>query len=58
MNSIVERRVTSVPAELAGNSKVRPEHVRRRALLYVRQSTLAQVRGNLESQRRQYGLQD
>lgn len=58
MSSIVDRRASSIPAELAGNSKVRPEHLRRRALLYVRQSTLAQVRGNLESQRRQYGLQD
>ena len=28
----------------------------RKAVVYVRQSTLAQVRGNLESQRRQYDL--
>ncbi|HYU84294.1 MAG TPA: recombinase family protein [Kribbellaceae bacterium] len=31
-------------------------HLRRRALIYVRQSTLAQVRNNTESTARQYGL--
>ena len=36
-----------------------PDDVRqRRALIYVRQSTGAQVRDNLESQRRQYALAD
>ena len=43
---------------LPGTSKVRPEHLRRKAVVYIRQSTMAQVRGNLESQRRQYGLVD
>jgi DNA invertase Pin-like site-specific DNA recombinase len=35
-------------------SKVRAEHHARQALVYVRQSSLRQVRTNLESQRRQY----
>ncbi len=37
-------------------SKVQPDHLRRKGVVYVRQSTLAQVRNNLESQRRQYAL--
>ena len=32
--------------------------LQRKAVVYVRQSTLAQVHGNLESQRRQYELAD
>jgi DNA invertase Pin-like site-specific DNA recombinase len=35
-----------------------PSHLARRALIYVRQSTVEQVVNNLESQRRQYGLVD
>ncbi|MFD2138723.1 recombinase family protein [Novosphingobium resinovorum] len=37
-------------------TKVTPEHLSRAAVVYVRQSTMAQVTGNLESQRRQYDL--
>jgi DNA invertase Pin-like site-specific DNA recombinase len=36
--------------------RVTPTHLARRALIYVRQSTLEQVANNLESQRRQYAL--
>ena len=36
--------------------QVTPAHLARRALIYVRQSTLDQVANNLESQRRQYAL--
>ena len=39
-------------------SRVTPEHIKRRALVYVRQSTQNQVHDNLESQRRQYALAD
>jgi excisionase family DNA binding protein len=39
-------------------SKISAEHLRRQAVVYVRQSTLDQVQHNLESQRRQYGLVD
>jgi DNA invertase Pin-like site-specific DNA recombinase len=38
------------------SGKIRTEHLSRAAVVYVRQSTMAQVAGNLESQRRQYGL--
>jgi DNA invertase Pin-like site-specific DNA recombinase len=36
--------------------KIMPDHLARSAIVYVRQSTMAQVVGNLESQRRQYDL--
>jgi excisionase family DNA binding protein len=36
--------------------KIRPEHLQRTAFVYVRQSSLRQVRTNLESQRLQYGF--
>jgi DNA invertase Pin-like site-specific DNA recombinase len=36
--------------------KITPDHLGRIAVVYVRQSTMAQVMGNLESQRRQYDL--
>jgi len=38
------------------SSKITAEHRSRAAVVYVRQSTMAQVMGNLESQRRQYDL--
>jgi DNA invertase Pin-like site-specific DNA recombinase len=40
------------------NHKVQAEHLLRKAFLYVRQSTIRQVRENVESTRRQYGLRD
>jgi len=40
------------------NPKLTAEHLVRRALIYVRQSTAGQVLHNQESQRRQYGLVD
>jgi DNA invertase Pin-like site-specific DNA recombinase len=36
--------------------KITPEHLRRGAVVYVRQSSATQLRENLESQRRQYAL--
>ena len=38
------------------HQKVRPEHLKRDAYLYVRQSTLHQVLHNTESTQRQYAL--
>ncbi len=38
--------------------KVRSEHVSRKAVVYLRQSSMKQVRENLESQRLQYALAD
>lgn len=40
------------------SNKITQDHLRRRAVVYVRQSTPIQVVYNLESQRRQYGLAD
>ena len=40
------------------SNKITAEHLARRAVVYVRQSTMTQVLGNTESQRRQYGLAD
>jgi DNA invertase Pin-like site-specific DNA recombinase len=40
--------------EVGDALKIRPEHLERQAFVYVRQSSLRQVRNNLESQRRQY----
>lgn len=37
-------------------SKIRADHLSRRACVYIRQSTPDQVRNNLESRRRQYAL--
>jgi len=42
--------------ESLDRSKVRPEHLERAAFVYVRQSSLKQVRENVESQRRQYAF--
>ena len=36
--------------------KIGAEHLARGAVVYVRQSTMTQVLGNLESQKRQYAL--
>jgi excisionase family DNA binding protein len=40
------------------NDKITAKHFGRAAYVYIRQSTLQQVRHNVESQRRQYGLQE
>jgi DNA invertase Pin-like site-specific DNA recombinase len=40
------------------SDKIRPQHVARKAMLYVRQSSAYQVNHNLESQRLQYAMQD
>jgi hypothetical protein len=40
------------------NPKLLPDHLKRRAIVYIRQSSPGQVIHNLESQRRQYGLAD
>jgi len=40
------------------SEKIRPEHLGRTAFVYVRQSTLDQVRHHQESRRRQYDLAD
>ena len=39
------------------SEKIRPQHLERKAILYVRQSTTYQVSHNLESQKLQYAMQ-
>ena len=41
---------------MSAANKIRATHLERTAIVYVRQSTMAQVRDNRESQARQYGL--
>ena len=43
---------------MATDPKIRPDHLRRQAVVSVRQSTLHQVRGHRESTVRQYALAD
>src|SRR5229473_5870617 len=43
---------------MATDPKIRPDHLRRQAVVYVRQSSAQQVRGNRESTVRQYALAD
>jgi DNA invertase Pin-like site-specific DNA recombinase len=43
---------------MATDPKIRPDHLRRQAVVYVRQSTVQQVRANRESTVRQYALGD
>jgi hypothetical protein len=38
------------------SDKIQPTHLEREAYVYVRQSSMSQVRNHLESQDRQYGL--
>jgi hypothetical protein len=42
--------------ELLYSPKIKPEHLARKAIVYLRQSSERQVRQNLESQRLQYEL--
>ncbi len=40
------------------SEKLRPQHLSRKAILYVRQSSAYQVHHNLESQKLQYATQE
>jgi hypothetical protein len=40
------------------SDKIKPQHLSRKAILYVRQSSAYQVSHNLESQRLQYAMQE
>ena len=44
--------------ELLYSPKIKPEHLARKAIVYIRQSSEKQVRYNLESQRLQYEVAD
>ena len=43
---------------MSGGGKIRPRHLERLPVVYVRQSSLRQVRENRESTERQYALRD
>src|SRR3954449_5765378 len=40
------------------SEKIRPHHLERKAILYVRQSSAYQVHNNLESQKLQYAMEE
>ena len=40
------------------SDKIKPHHLERKAILYVRQSSAYQVQNNLESQKLQYAMRD
>ena len=40
------------------SDKIKPQHLERKAILYVRQSSAYQVSNNLESQKLQYAMQE
>src|SRR5438445_4058265 len=42
----------------AMSEKIKPHHLERKAILYVRQSSVYQVHNNLESQKLQYAMQE
>ena len=44
--------------EIAMSDKIKPQHLSRKAILYVRQSSAYQVTHNVESQRLQYAVQE
>src|SRR5215471_7026732 len=40
------------------SDKIRPQHLARKAMLYIRQSSAYQVSHNIESQKLQYAMED
>jgi hypothetical protein len=40
------------------SDKIKPHHLERKVILYVRQSSVYQVQNNLESQKLQYAMRD
>src|SRR5499433_1625006 len=53
-----KRKETGLMTELLYSPKIKPEHLARKAIVYLRQSSEKQVRYNLESQRLQYEVAD
>ena len=69
LTSVITRMATALIAVVRGaspsrrpamtsDSKITPDHLRRRAVVYLRQSSEGQVRHNVESQHLQYALAD
>ena len=40
------------------SEKIKPQHLERKAILYIRQSSAYQVKHNLESPKLQYGMEE
>ena len=40
------------------SDKIKPHHIERKVILYVRQSSAYQVQNNMESQKLQYAMRD
>lgn len=55
MNAVFPNRATN---QLDHGGKIKTHHLKRKALIYIRQSTLQQVQRHQESTRLQYGLVD
>src|SRR5262244_758061 len=53
-----KRKEEGLMTELLYSPKIKPEHLARKAIVYLRQSSEKQVRYNLESQRLQYEVAD
>src|SRR5215475_6436767 len=51
-------RETRAFCEVIMSEKVRPQHLQRKAVLYIRQSSAYQVTHNLESQKLQYAMRE
>jgi hypothetical protein len=49
---------TWMPRRRIMSDKIRPQHLERKAILYIRQSSAYQVTHNLESQKLQYAMQE
>ena len=55
MNAVLPNRTIN---QLDHSGKIKAQHLNRKAIIYIRQSTLQQVQRHQESTRLQYGLVD
>ena len=55
MNAVMPNRTIN---QLDNSGKIKSQHLSRKAIIYIRQSTLQQVHRHQESTRLQYGLVD
>ena len=55
MNAVLPNRTIN---QLDHSGKIKTQHLKRKAIIYIRQSTLQQVQRHQESTRLQYGLAD
>src|SRR5437660_769325 len=55
---MARKRSRTIERRQAMSDKIRPQHLARKAILYIRQSSAYQVSHNLESQKLQYAMED